>query len=62
MYDLDETFLRYALSAAERAGIDFEVLPFQFDETSLRKLLDLGIRWYATDEPLRFSQIVERWS
>ncbi|MFK7697260.1 glycerophosphodiester phosphodiesterase [Paenibacillus sp. HJGM_3] len=62
MYDLDAAFLREALQAAADAGVDFEVLPFQFDDRSLRQLLDLGIRWYATDEPMRFSRIVQTWA
>ena len=57
-YDTDAKFLQYALSVTQAAGVDLEVLPFQFDERSMHLLLDLGITWYATDEPARFLQCV----
>ncbi len=60
-YLLDESFLRQALEQTRKAGIDLEVLPFEFDDASLHRLLDLGIRWYATDYPHRFRESVNRW-
>ena len=60
-YALDETFLRHALAQTGEAGIDLEVLPFDFDDTSLHRLLDLGIRWFATDYPMKFTDSVRRW-
>ena len=60
-YHLDQAFLRRALDICRAADVDLEVFPFGFDEESLRLLLDLGIRWFATDEPQRFSHIVNRW-
>ncbi len=60
-YLLDESFLKDALEQTRKAGIDLEVLPFEFDDTSLHRLLDLGIRWYATDYPQRFRDSVNRW-
>ena len=60
-YAIDADFLRGALAKTAAAGVDLEVLPFAFDAPSLRALLDLGIRWYATDEPRRFTQCVRQW-
>ncbi|MGI6461325.1 MAG: glycerophosphodiester phosphodiesterase [Candidatus Hydrogenedentales bacterium] len=57
-YLLDEAFLREALAITRDKRIDLEVLPFEFDCASLSNLLDLGIRWYATDEPKRFKACV----
>lgn len=54
-YQLDDTFLREALRITSGKKVDLEVLPFEFDCESLSHLLDLGIRWYATDEPRRFN-------
>ena len=60
-YALKAEFLREALAVTKEAGVDFEVLPFAFDEDSIRMLLDIGIRWYATDEPARFLECVKKW-
>lgn len=61
-YALEPEFLRGALQATASHGVDLEVLPFAFDDESLHALLDLGIRWYATDEPSRFVRSVRAWS
>lgn len=55
-YALPKSQLYQALSLTERAGIPLEVLPFQFSCENLRTLLDMGVRWYATDEPARFKE------
>ncbi len=60
-YDIDPEYLRYALDQTGRAGVQLEVLPFRIDEASVQGLLDLGIRWYATDEPKRFTDYVAAW-
>lgn len=60
-YALNEAFLRAALEETATAGIDLEVLPFAFDERSIHRLLDLGLRWFATDEPAKFVQSVKSW-
>lgn len=60
-YDLDLEFVKEALEITKEAGIDLEVLPFRFDESSIATLLDTGIRWFATDEPARFMECVNRW-
>jgi len=60
-YALNEAFVRAALEETTAAGIDLEVLPFAFDERSIHRLLDLGLRWFATDEPAKFVQSVKSW-
>lgn len=60
-YALEPEFLRSALAETSAAGVDLEVLPFRFDERSIHTLLELGIRWFATDEPAKFLQCVHSW-
>lgn len=60
-YLIKDRFLKKALKRCRKADVDLEVLPFEFDDASLHGLLDLGIRWYATDEPLRFARSVDEW-
>lgn len=60
-YALSAEFLKSALERTSAKGVDLEVLPWDFDDASLAALLDLGIRWYATDHPNRFRASVERW-
>ncbi len=60
-YSLDPSFVTLALEQTNAAGIDLEVLPFEFDAVSIAGLLELGIRWYATDEPKRFMDCVAAW-
>lgn len=61
-YLMEEVFLYEALEKTAAAKVDLEVLPFEFDCSSLASLLDLGIRWFATDEPKRFQSCVQIWS
>ena len=42
-------------------GIDLQVLPWKFERKDIEALLDLGVRWYATDEPKRFLDAVNGW-
>lgn len=58
-YLMPDAFLKEALEQTAAKKIDLEVLPFEFDCESLGALLDLGIRWYATDEPKRFTDCVK---
>lgn len=61
-YQIKPEFLKRALAECGRSGIDLEVLPFHFDNGAIHKLLELGIRWYATDEPARFLAAVKGWT
>ncbi len=49
------------LATCAAAGIDLEVLPWRFTPAGIHALLDLGLRWYATDEPTRFAAAVAAW-
>ncbi|RYM06523.1 glycerophosphodiester phosphodiesterase family protein [Sporolactobacillus sp. THM7-7] len=60
-YEMDRAFLRYALEETSANGIDLEVFPFSFDTLSIHRLLNMGIRWFATDEPSRFIAAVHEW-
>jgi len=53
--------LRLVLAECGTAGIDLEVLPWHFGATGIHDLLDLGLRWFATDEPSRFAAAVATW-
>jgi glycerophosphoryl diester phosphodiesterase len=60
-YQLSFAVLKKALQQCRQAGIDLEVFVYQFAESDIHTLLDLGIRWYATDEPKRFAAAVAGW-
>ena len=57
IYDLSLADIREAFG---RLGTRLEVFPFgAFTEDAVRTLLEIGIRQFATDEPLRFSRTLE---
>lgn len=60
-YQLEPSFLEYAVKETTQRGLDLEVLPYKFDEKTLHALLDMGIYWYAVDEPKRFLSYVQKW-
>ncbi len=60
-YQLSADMLKKALRQCQQAGIDLEVFAYHFAESDIHALLDLGIRWYATDEPKRFAAAVASW-
>ena len=53
--------LAAALAVCQLAQVDLEVLPWHFATAGIHALLDLGIRWFATDEPRRFAEAVAGW-
>ena len=53
---LGDDFLKVAQNRLHACGAVLQVRPFAFDGPSLQHLLDLGIRWFVTDSPERFSQ------
>ncbi|MDP2792273.1 MAG: glycerophosphodiester phosphodiesterase family protein, partial [Rectinemataceae bacterium] len=59
-YALGSGFLEEALKATE-GRVVFQVFPKAFDQKDVDRLLDLGIRWYVTDEPARFVSSVGTW-
>lgn len=54
-FGLDRAFLREAQSVLADARVELLLRPFAFDGPSLCSLLDLGVRWFVTDAPERFS-------
>ena len=60
-YQLTKDFLDQALQKTRDADVDLEVFPFKFDKSSLHQLLDIGIRWFATDEPRKFKETLSEW-
>ena len=60
-YGMPADFLREALETTRAKNVDLEVLPFAFDCKSIAGLLQIGIRWYATDEPMRFKACVQEF-
>ncbi|OYP38167.1 glycerophosphodiester phosphodiesterase [Rhodopirellula sp. MGV] len=61
-YQIEREYLADALAKTQAAEIDLEVFPFQFDNESIAELMAIGIRWYATDEPKRFTAAVNKAS
>lgn len=61
-YEIDREFVSYAFDKTSRAGVDFEVLIYEFNDKSLHLLLNMGIRWFATDHPEKFLQSVKRYT
>ena len=37
------------------AHAELQLRPFEFDAQSLHRLVSLGVHWFVTDEPKRFS-------
>jgi glycerophosphoryl diester phosphodiesterase len=60
-YQIKPEFIREALGACAARGIDLEVMPWRFGRGDIGALLDLGVRWFGTDEPRRFLDAVEAW-
>ncbi len=60
-YQIKPAFITGALEACSRRGMDLEVLPWKFERRDIEALLDLGVRWFATDEPRRFLDAVNGW-
>ena len=59
MYELDYAYLKAAIERLAAKGIALQIRPFEFDAESLGKLIDLGVVWYVTDAPKKFSEAVE---
>jgi glycerophosphoryl diester phosphodiesterase len=60
-YELEPEILKAALQQTQKSGRDLEVFVKQFDEPTIHALLDMGIRWFATDEPQRFVNTIATW-
>jgi glycerophosphoryl diester phosphodiesterase len=55
-YQLSDDYLAGAIRKTRAYGVELQLRPFVFDAASLRKLLDLGVRWYVADEPEAFAK------
>lgn len=55
-YLLSDAYLAEAIRKTRAAGVELQLRPFIFDVESLRKLLELGVRWYVADEPEAFAK------
>ncbi|MBP1996627.1 glycerophosphodiester phosphodiesterase [Paenibacillus eucommiae] len=53
-YKLGKDYLQHVQEQLTEAGLELEVLPFYFDQSSMFRLLDIGIRRFAVDEPRVF--------
>lgn len=60
-YQLPRGVVARAVRQTAQQEIDLEVFPFRFDEKDIHTLLDMGVRWFATDEPKRFQQAIANW-
>lgn len=58
-YELEAEFLFKALADTKAAGIDLEVFIVTLSEKAIQQLLEIGIRWYATDEPSKFLKALQ---
>jgi hypothetical protein len=54
-YMLDDAYLKEAFAKMKAAGVEMQLRPFEFDAASLRRLLDMGVRWFVADAPARFA-------
>jgi glycerophosphoryl diester phosphodiesterase len=54
-YIFDDFYLSEAVRITREAGVDLQLRPFDFDPPSLRRLIDLGVGWYVTDNPASFA-------
>ncbi len=53
-YDLAPEAVSRALAAAEKRGVVLQTLPWKFEKQDLFRILDLGVRSFAVDYPIRF--------
>lgn len=59
VYDLDYDYLADACRITALHGVRLQVRPFEFDADALRRLIDLGIHWYVTDDPQKFRHALD---
>jgi len=60
-YTLNTDFLKNSLEICSQAGISMQVFPWLFEKEDLFRLLDIGIRYFTTDEPSKFCNILKEW-
>ena len=52
-------FLKQAVAETQAHGVSIQVRPFDFDADLLRRLMDIGIRWFVSDDPAAFQAELE---
>jgi|YelNatPaOPRAMG01_1025707.scaffolds.fasta_scaffold20928_4 glycerophosphoryl diester phosphodiesterase len=60
-YTADKDFLENALEITRNCNVDLEVFPWHFEKSDIFNLLDIGIRWFATDRPKQFYSFAKEW-
>lgn len=55
VYAFKPDYLADVHKRLQSAGVDLQLCPFEYDAKSLRPLVDLGVRWFVTDAPERFT-------
>jgi glycerophosphoryl diester phosphodiesterase len=60
-YEISASQVAEALRRLSASGRGFEVLPWKFEAVDMERLLGLGVRGFATDEPERFCAACEAW-
>lgn len=58
-YPFSWEYLADAVRRTREADVDFQARPFDADARTMRRLLDLGIKWYVADSPTAFARSVE---
>ena len=59
VYAFDNGYLSQVRERLQVADVELQLCPFAFDVASLRPLIDLGVRWFVTDSPERFSSCID---
>lgn len=59
VYELEDDYIKSCAEHLKGNGIDLQLRPFAFDAASLRHLVDLGVHWYVTDAPRKFTSVLQ---
>ncbi|MEM7530845.1 MAG: glycerophosphodiester phosphodiesterase family protein [Chloroflexota bacterium] len=60
VYAFDDDYLRSVQERVRIADVTLQLCPSAVDDVSLRHLVDLGVHWFVTDAPEKFSQCLSR--
>ena len=55
VYAFDAAYIRYIQTRIQAANVSLQLCPFVYTAASLRPLLELGVEWFVTNGPERFS-------
>ncbi|NIA29113.1 MAG: glycerophosphodiester phosphodiesterase [Actinobacteria bacterium] len=59
-YLLSDKYLISVLNILRRYHAELQVRPFEYDALSLKRLMNLGIRWFVTNSPQKFYQTIQQ--